>query len=127
MVWRYLPNARSRLLAVTAALVAVFYGAIAVGFALNVMKHPVGLVVCPLFALLAWGTWSLSRFARWVTIVWLWVMVILLPFGVFQASTSGDAGVPYWGTLLASVTPLVVLALFFIYVFGKHKREFKWP
>ena len=128
-MWRHLPRANSRLLAVAAALITVFYSVLAAGFALNLMRHPVGLVLAPLFALLAWGMWSLSRFARWVTIIWLWVMVLVLPLGVLTSGTDPQqaGGTPYWGTLLAGITPLVVLGLFFIYVFGKHKREFKWP
>ena len=128
-MWRYLPHARSRLLAVAAALIAVFYAALAAGFALQLMRQPVGLVLAPLFALLAWGMWSLSRFARWVTIIWLWLLVLALPLGVFTSHPDPQApgGIPYWGSLLAGITPLVVLGLFFIYVFGKHKREFKWP
>jgi hypothetical protein len=122
---RYLPEARSRLLAVAAALIALFYAGLAVAFAVNVMRMPVGLVISPLFALLAWGMWKLARFARWVTIIWIWIMVIVMPLGVFMPHGSPDA--PYWGTMLAAVTPFVVAGLFFIYVFGKHKREFKWP
>ena len=127
-MWHYLPKARSRLLAVAAALMAAFYAAIAVFFAVNVMKQPVGLLIAPLFALLAWGMWTLSRFARWVTLIWVWVMVIVMPLGVvgpFSAQVAPDA--PYWGSMLAAITPFVVLGLFFILVFGKHKREFKWP
>ena len=124
-----LPRANSRLLAVAAALIAAFYAALAAYFGMNLMRQPVGLVLGPLFALLAWGMWSLSRFARWVTIIWLWVMVLLVPAGVFTSGAGSQAagGTPYWGSLLAGITPLVVLGLFFIYVFGKHKREFKWP
>jgi hypothetical protein len=125
MAWRHLPEARSRLLAVAAALLAAFYAAIAIAFALNVMRMPIGLLLGPLFALLAWGMWKLSRFARWVTIIWLWVMVLVMPMGVFGPHDSPNT--PYWGTMLAAVTPFVVLGLAFIYVLGKHKREFKWP
>jgi len=121
---RYLPQANSRMLAVTAAGLALFYAAVAMGFAGNLMSKPIGLIIAPLFALLSWGMWKLSRFARWVTIFWLWVLVILMPLAVFYS----DAGAPvYWGTMLAAVTPFVVLGLFCIYVLGKHKREFKWP
>ena len=124
MLWRYLPQARSRLLAVTAAGITVFYSIVAVGFAANLMAKPIGLVIAPLFALLAWGMWKLSRFVRWVTIFWLWVLVILMPLAAFHS----DAGAPvFWGTMLAAVTPFVVLGLFCIYVLGKFKREFKWP
>ncbi len=128
-MWRYLPRANSRLLAAASALIAFFYAVLAAGFALNLMRQPAGLLLAPLFALLAWGMWSLSRFARWVTIIWLWVMVLVLPVGVFTSSADPQSpgGPPYWGSLLAGITPLVVLALFFIYVLGKHKREFKWP
>ncbi len=128
-MWRYLPRANSRLLAVAAALLAVFYAAIAGAFALNLMRLPIGLVLAPLFALLALGMWSLARFARWVTVIWLWVMVLVLPLGVLtsEADPQSPGGSPYWGSLLAGITPLVVLGLFFIYVLGKHKREFKWP
>jgi hypothetical protein len=123
-VLRYLPKADSRLLAFTAAAVALFYAAVAVGFAGNLMARPVGLIIAPLFALLSWGMWKLSRFVRWVTILWLWLLVIVMPGAVFYS----DAGAPvYWGTMLAAVTPFVVLGLFCIYVLGKHKREFKWP
>lgn len=120
-----LPNARSRLLAWAAAALALFYAVIAAAFALHIGEHPSGLALAPLFALLAWGIWSLSRFARWVTLVWLWFLVILLPLGIFMPAKEGDA--PYWGSLLAGATPLIVAGLFFIYVLGKHKREFKWP
>jgi hypothetical protein len=128
-MWRYLPQARSRMLAVAAALIAAFYWVIAIGFALHVMRQPVGLVLSPLFALLAWGIWSLSRFARWVTIIWLWLLVLILPVGVFApySPAEAQADVPYWGALLAAVTPLIVACLFFLYVLGRHKREFKWP
>ncbi len=125
MIWRFLPRSRSRLLAVAAALMAAFYGAIAILFATHVMQRPVGLLVAPLFALLAWGMWTLSRFARWVTVIWIWVMVIVMLIGPF---THGEAqGAAYWGGMLAAITPLVVAGLFFIVVFGRHKREFKWP
>jgi hypothetical protein len=86
----------------------------------------VGLILAPLFALLAWGIWSLSRFARWVTIIWLWLLVVIMPIGVLSPREA-QADAPYWGALLAAVTPLVVAGLFFLYVLGKHKREFKWP
>ena len=121
-----LPNARSRLLAWAAAALALFYAAIAAAFALHVGDHPSGLLLAPLFALLAWGMWALSRFARWVTLVWLWIVVILLPLGILMPAKDTDA-VPYWGSLVAGITPLIVAGLFFIYVLGKHKREFKWP
>src|SRR5262249_47735020 len=108
-MWRYLPQANSRLLAVTAAGLAVFYAAVAMGFAGNVMARPIGLVFAPLFALLSWGMWKLSRFARWVTLFWLWVLVILMPVAVFYS----EAGAPiYWGTMFAAITPFVVLGLF---------------
>jgi hypothetical protein len=124
-MWRYLPKARSRLLALAAAAMAAFYAAIAIAFAANLMDRPVGLVIAPLFALLAWGIWTLSRFARWVTIIWIWLMVILMPLGLI--GSFGQGAQPYWGTMLAAITPLVVAGLFFLHVFGKHKREFKWP
>ena len=127
-MWRFLPKARSRLLAVAAALMAAFYAAIAIFFAANIMRESLGLVVAPLFALLAWGIWTLSRAARWVTIIWVWVMVIVMPLGVFGPfSAQGTRDAPYWGAALAAITPFVVLGLFIILVFGKHKREFKWP
>ncbi len=123
-MWRYLPDAKSRLLAVTAAGLAVFYAAVALGFAGKIASMPVGIAIAPLFGLLAWGMWKLSRFARWVTLIWLWILVILMPL----AALYSDAGSAiYWGTMLAAVTPFVVLGLFCIYVLGKHKREFKWP
>ncbi len=124
MPWRHLPQADSLLLAVTAGGLAVFYAVVAMGFAGNLMARPIGLVIAPLFALLSWGMWKLSRFVRWVTILWLWVLVIAMPGAVFYS----DAGAAvYWGTMLAAVTPFVVLGLFCIYVLGRHKREFKWP
>jgi hypothetical protein len=127
-IWRYLPHARSRLLAVAVALLAAFYAAVAIGFALNIGRQPSGLLLGPLFALLAWGIWSLSRFARWVTLIWLWIFILVMPIGVFAPPAGdGEGGTPYWGALLAGVTPLIVMGLFFIYVLGKHKREFKWP
>ena len=128
-MWCFLPKARSRLLAVAAALMAAFYAALAIAFALNVMKQPVGIVISPLFALLAWGMWTLSRFARWVSVIWMWVMVIVMPLGVVVpiSAPGASGGAPYWGAMLAAITPLVVLGLFFILVFGRHKREFKWP
>lgn len=124
---RLLPNARSRLLAWSVAALAAFYAAVAIGFALHVAREPAGLVLAPLFALLAWGIWSLSRFARWVTLVWLWIVVVLLPAGIFMPAREAVVAAPYWGSLLAGATPLIVAGLFFIYVLGKHKREFKWP
>ena len=124
-MWRYLPRARSRLLAVSAAAMAAFYAAVAIAFAMNIMQRPVGLVVAPLFALLAWAMWTLSRFARWVTVIWIWVMVVVMLAGIL--APRGDGTQPYWGSMLAAVTPLVVVGLFFLHVFGKHKREFKWP
>ena len=129
MMWRYLPKARSRMLALAVALMAAFYAAVAVAFAVNVMKQPVGLLIAPLFALLAWGIWTLSRAARWVTVIWIWVMVIVMPLGVIGpfSSQGAAADAPYWGSLLAAITPLVVAGLFFLVVLGKHKREFKWP
>src|ERR1700681_989776 len=125
-MWRYLPKTRSRLLALAAAAMAAFYAAVAIGFASNVMNRPVGLVIAPLFALLAWGIWTLSRFARWVTIIWIWLMVILMPLGLIGSLGPNGPGVQaYWGAMLAAITPLVVAGLFFLHVFGKHKREFK--
>jgi hypothetical protein len=123
-MWRHLPQANNRVLALTAAGLAAFYAIVAVGFAANVMARPIGLVIAPLFGLLAYGMWKLSRFARWVTIFWLWVLVVLMPAAAFFS----EAGAPvYWGTMLATITPFVVLGIFCIYVLGKHKREFKWP
>src|SRR5262249_43281588 len=120
--------AESRWLAVAAALMAAFYAAIAIAFALNVLSKPWALPPAALFALLAWGTWKLSRFARWVSGIWLWTLIVLLPISIF---TPGPAeirdGFTHWGARLAAVTPVVSLALFFVHVFGKHKREFKWP
>jgi hypothetical protein len=128
-MWRYLPKARSRLLALTAAAMAAFYAAIAMAFAAHLMDRPVGLVIAPLFAVLAWGIWTLSRFARWVTIIWIWLMVILMPLGLLGplAAPNTPGPQPYWGAMLAAITPLVVAGVFFLHVFGKHKREFKWP
>ncbi len=126
MIWRFLPQARSRLLAAAAAVMALFYAAIAIAFASAVLREPVGLLAAPLFGLLAWGMWKLSRFARWVTLIWIWVMVIVLILAVFQAGWGPD-DVPRWGRVLAAVTPLVASGLFFVLVFGRHKREFKWP
>ena len=127
-MWQYLPRAESRWLAVVAALMAAFYAAIAIAFALNVMAMPVGLLLGPLFALLAWGTWKLSRFARWVTVFWLWVLIVLLPIAIFTPGPEEIRdGFTHWGARLAAVAPVVSLALFFARGFGKHKREFKWP
>ena len=125
-IWRYLPRARSRLLAVAAALMAAFYAGVAIAFAAAVMRAPVGLLVAPLFALLAYGTWKLSRFARWVTVIWIWTSVVVMILSVFEAGR-GSEELPRWGALLAAATPLVTLGLFFVLVFGRHKREFKWP
>lgn len=125
-IWSYLPRARSRLLAVAAALMALFYALVAIAFAAQVMREPLGLLLAPLFGLLAWGTWKLSRFARWVTVIWIWVMVAVMLLSVFQAGP-GDGTFPRWGAVLAAVTPLVAAGLFFVLVFGRHKREFKWP
>jgi hypothetical protein len=125
MAIRYLPQAKSRLLAVTAAGLAAFYAAVAIGFAVNITKMPVGLVVVPVFALLSWGVWKLAKFARWVTLIWIWVMVIVMPIAAFGPSNAGER--VYWGTMLAAITPFMVLGLFCIYVLVKHKREFKWP
>src|SRR3954463_13593425 len=123
-MWRHLPRANSRALALTAAGLAVFYAAVAIGFVANLARTPVGLLIAPLFALLAWGMWKLARFARWVTLIWMWIMVVLMPLAAFNS----DAGAPlHWGTLLAAVTPFVVAGLFCIYVLGRNKREFKWP
>jgi hypothetical protein len=126
VIWRYLPQARSRLLAVAAALMAFFYAFVAIAFAAAVMREPMGLLLAPLFALLAWGTWKLSRFARWVTVIWIWVTVAAMLLSVFQAGP-GDGAFPRWGSMLVAVTPLVTAGLFFVLVFGRHKREFKWP
>ena len=126
-MWGYLPHAKSRMLAVAVAVLAAFYAVVAVGFALNLARQPAGLALAPLFALLAWGMWSLSRFARWVTVIWLWIFVLVMPIGVFAPASEATSSTPYWGALLAGVTPLIVLGLFFLYVLGKHKREFKWP
>lgn len=126
MIWNYLPRARSRLLAVAAALMAAFYAAVAIAFAAMVMREPWGLLLAPLFGLLAWGTWKLSRFARWVTVIWIWVTVAFLLLSVFLAGP-GEGDFPRWGSVLVSVAPLVAAGLFFVLVFGRHKREFKWP
>jgi len=112
------------MLAFTTAAIAAFYAVVAVGFAGNIMAKPIGLVIAPLFALLSWGMWKLARFARWVTILWLWILVILMPLAAFNSDAGSSV---YWGTMLAAVTPFVVVGLFCIYVLGKHKREFKWP
>jgi hypothetical protein len=126
VIWRFLPRARSRLLAATAAVMALFYAAIAIAFASAVMREPIGLLLAPLFALLSWGMWKLSRFARWVTLTWIWVTVAVLLLSVVQAGW-GTGDIPRWGRVLAAVTPLVAAGLFFVLVFGRHKREFKWP
>lgn len=126
MIWDYLPRARSRLLAVAAALMAAFYAAVAIAFAAAVMNQPMGLVLAPLFALLAWGMWKLSRFARWVTVIWIWVTVAMMLMSVFLAGP-GEGDFPRWGAVLVAVTPLVTAGLFFVLVFGRHKHEFKWP
>ena len=126
MIWRYLPQAKSRLLAVAAAIMALFYAAVAIAFASVVVRQPIGLLVAPLFGILAWGMWKLSRFARWVTLIWIWITVIVLLISVFQAGW-GAEDIPRWARVLAAVTPLVTAGLFFVLVFGRHKREFKWP
>ncbi|HEX3062640.1 MAG TPA: hypothetical protein VHP55_08200 [Usitatibacter sp.] len=126
LVWRYLPQARSRLLAVAAALMAAFYAVVAVAFAAMVMREPIGLALAPLFGLLAWGMWKLSRFARWVTVIWIWVTVALMLLSVFVVGP-GEGSFPRWGEVLVAITPLVAGGLFFVLVFGRHKREFKWP
>ena len=126
MIWDYLPRARSRLLAVTAALMAAFYAGVAIVFAAAVTREPWGFLLSPLFALLSYGTWKLSRFARWVTVIWIWVTVAVMLLSVFQAGP-GDGDFPRWGAVLAAVTPLVTAGLFFVLVFGRYKREFKWP
>ena len=78
-------------------------------------------MIAPLFALLS-RAWNSLR--ALVSILWLWILVILMPLAAFHP----DAGAPvYWSAMLAAVTPFVVLGLFCIYVLGKHKREFKWP
>ena len=123
-MWRYLPQAQDRMLAVAVALLALFYAAVAIGFVLNLGAKPIGFLIAPLFALLAWGIWKLSKFARWVTLIWLWVMVLVMLVSPFASNAGAQV---YWGALLAAVTPFVVLGLFFIYVLGKNKREFKWP
>jgi hypothetical protein len=126
VIWRYLPQAKSRLLAVAAAIMALFYAAVAIAFASVVVRQPIGLLVAPLFGILAWGMWKLSRFARWVTLIWIWITVIVLLISVFQAGW-GAEDIPRWARVLAAVTPLVTAGLFFVLVFGRHKREFKWP
>lgn len=123
-MWRYLPHAHDRTLAVAAAILALFYAAVAIGFVVNLASKPIGFLIAPLFALLAWGMWKLSRFARWVTVIWLWALVLLMLAAPFTSNAGAQV---YWGTLLAAATPFIVAGLFFIYVLGKNKREFKWP
>src|SRR5258708_30467773 len=124
MVRRYLPQARSRLLVIAVALMAAFYAVLAIAFTLGVRERPVGLFLAPLFALLAWGMWKLSRFARWVTIIWVWVMVLVMPLGLVGPMPP-DA--PYWGTLLAAVTPFIVAAPLFFFLFSWHQRRLHCP
>ena len=65
MIRRYLPRTESTLLAVTAAALTIFYAVVAIVFAANVMARPIGIVIAPLFGLLAWGMWKLAKFAWW--------------------------------------------------------------
>jgi hypothetical protein len=124
-----LPTTRSRALALVVAAVAAFYFCVTVLLLLNARQSLGALAAAPLFALLAWGIWKLSRFVRWVTVICLWLMVVMAPLGIINpdaASSLGDRA-PHWTTMVAIAALFVFVGLLFLYVLGKHKREFKWP
>ena len=125
---RYLPPTSHRVLLCVAVLLAAFYSAIAAALTANAVREPISLAIALPFAALAWGTWRLKRWARWITVPALWLCVIVVPIGVVNpfAAMEWEGGAPSWGLLAAWVGVGIAICLGVLHVLGKHRGEFTW-
>lgn len=124
----YLPASDDRLLVCIIAVVAAFYGLLAVALTINAFRAPISLGIALPFAVLSWGIWRLKKWARWITVLVLWFCVIVIPIGVLSpfAAMEWEGGAPRWEVLASWVGVGVALGLFVLHILGKHKGAFRW-
>jgi len=80
-----------------------------------------------LFAVASYGMLRMASWARWVTVVFLWLLVVLLIVGIFNPYMASDwsAGTPpSVATLLAYIVPAVTAIVWVLHILGKYKRRF---
>ena len=76
---------------------------------------------------LAWGLFQRREWARRVTLVLLWLVIVVLPIGVINPFAAMDGAIatdtPIW-RLALPVFSAVALALFMVHILGLHKAAF---
>ncbi len=82
-----------------------------------------------LFAVASYGMLRMASWARWVTVVFLWVLIFLV-VGIINPYLAGDwmsAGIkpPSVATLLAYIIPAEAAIIWVLHILGKYKRRFE--
>ena len=82
-----------------------------------------------LFAVASYGMLRMASWARWVTVVFLWVLIFLV-VGIINPYLAGDwmsAGIkpPSVATLLAYIIPAEAAIILVLHILGKYKRRFE--
>ncbi len=81
-----------------------------------------------LFAASSYGMLRMTAWARGVTVVLLWLLVVLLIVGIFNPYLASDwsAGTPpSVATLLAYIIPAEAIIIWMLHILGKYKRRFE--
>ena len=127
---KVLPQTNSRLLRV--AVVGLVMGCL--WFAVNYLLEAIsgqsqwGALSLIVWLPLAAGLWSLREWARFLSLVILWLIIVAAPtvVGPWKAINGDAPPLPIWGQLMHSVAPVFIPAAFFIEILYAYKREFSW-
>ena len=79
-----------------------------------------------LFAVSSYGLLRLKTWARWVTVVILWILIFVLIGGIFNPYLASDMmSLPSVASLLTYIVPAVVAIVWVLHILGKYKRLFE--
>ena len=83
-----------------------------------------------LYAVTSFGLIRMKSWARWVTVTFLGILVVVLVIGVINPFMAGDwmsAGMtpPSVATLLAFIVPAEVVIIWMLHILGKYKDRFE--
>ncbi len=86
-------------------------------------------VLAILFTASSYGMLRMTAWARGVTVVLLWLLVVLLIVGIFNPFMASDwmaaGGAPSVATLLAYIIPAEAIIIWMLHILGKYKRRFE--
>ncbi|HXF80957.1 MAG TPA: hypothetical protein VN598_18965 [Usitatibacter sp.] len=126
-----LPHTPSKALLATVLALVLLFVALAVSGLASYSRNGdlVEIIVAAVFTLVAVGLWKLNRFARGASVLFLWLLLLAVPFGVMGPLMQADmhaAGRSFDLTraLLLGI-PVMALCVAALYILHRHKAEFR--